>query len=153
MAEVRFYHLTERPLEAVLPVMLERSIQRGWRVVLRGTEPARIEALDAHLWSYRDESFLPHGRAGDGAEASQPILLTLDAEIPNDPNTLFLIDGAESAAEELSRMEMTAILFDGLDPAAVDRARAQWRLVTEAGLKAVYWAQEAGGWVKKVESG
>lgn len=132
--------------------MLERSLARGWRVVLRGTEPARIDALDNHLWTYRDESFLPHGRAGEGGEVTQPVLLTLDNQTPNDPNTLFLIDGAESSAEELKRMEMTAVLFDGLDPAAVERARTQWRMVTAAGLKAVYWAQEGGNWVKKAES-
>ena len=152
MTEVRFYHLTEQPLEAVLPVMLERSLERGWRVVLRGTLDARIEALDSHLWSYRDDSFLPHGRDGGGEEARQPILLTTGAETPNDPNTLFLIDGAESDPGEIKTMEMVAILFDGLDPAAVEQARGQWRAVTGAELKAVYWAQENGGWVKKAES-
>ena len=72
MAEVRFYHLTERPLEWVLPVLLERSLERGWRVTVRGTDPARIEALSAHLWTYRDDSFLPHGTPEDGNAARQP---------------------------------------------------------------------------------
>ncbi|MEM0922645.1 MAG: DNA polymerase III subunit chi, partial [Pseudomonadota bacterium] len=116
MGEVRFYHLTERMLEAVLPVMLERSLARGWRVVLRGTAEERIAALDQILWTYRDESFLPHGRAGQGSEGRQPILLTTGRETPNDPNTLFLIDGAAPETGELARMEMSAILFDGRDP-------------------------------------
>ncbi|MEL6477974.1 MAG: DNA polymerase III subunit chi [Pseudomonadota bacterium] len=152
MGEVRFYHLTERSLEAVLPVMLERSLDRGWRVLLRGTSEERITALDQLLWTYRDESFLPHGRAGQGAEASQPILLTTSAGAPNSPNTLFLIDGAVPEAGELARMEMAAILFDGRDPAAVEQARGQWRAVTGDGLKAVYWAEDAGGWVRKAEA-
>ncbi len=66
MGEVRFYHLTERPLEQVLPVMLERSLERGWRVLVRGTDAARIEALSAHLWTRGDASFLPHGTEADG---------------------------------------------------------------------------------------
>ena len=78
MGEVRFYHLTERPLEQVLPVMLERSLERGWRVLVRGTEPARIEALSARLWTHGDASFLAHGTASDGDAARQPVWLCCD---------------------------------------------------------------------------
>ncbi len=159
MAEIRFYHLTERPLEQVLPVMLERSLERGWRVVVRGTDPARIEALSAHLWTHGDASFLPHGTEADGDAARQPVWMCCDTANseggnPNGANTLMLIDNAEAEIEELAAMEMVAVLFDGLDEAAVAKARDRWRLVSEAGLKAVYWAQDEGGsWVKRDETG
>jgi DNA polymerase-3 subunit chi len=154
MGEVRFYHLTSRPLESVLPVLLEKSLERGWRVAVRGTDPARIEALSAHLWNYRDDSFLPHGTAADGDPARQPVWLGCDAGNPSAANTLFLIDGAEAAPDELAAMEVAAILFDGLDDTALAHARTQWRGVTEAGLKAVYWAQTPdGGWVKRHQAG
>ena len=154
MAEVRFYHLTERPLESVLPVMLERSLARGWRALVRGTEPARIEALSDTLWTWRDESFLAHGTPTDGMAHLHPIWLSCEAANPNRATALFLIDSAEADGDELAAMEMSAILFDGLDPAAVERARAQWRAVTGAGLRAVYWAQDdRGAWVKRHETG
>jgi DNA polymerase-3 subunit chi len=154
VSEVRFYHLTERPLESVLPVLLERSLDRGWRVVVRGTDPDRIEALSDRLWTFRDDSFLPHGTAADGAPERQPVWLGCDAGNPNGANTLFLVDGAEAAPDELATMEVTAILFDGHDEAAVARARDQWRVVAAAGLKAVYWAQNPdGAWVKRHETG
>ncbi|MEM9100264.1 MAG: DNA polymerase III subunit chi [Pseudomonadota bacterium] len=150
MGDIRFYHLTERPLEDVLPVMLERSLERGWRVTVRGTAAERITALDARLWTYRDESFLPHGAERDGAD--QPVWLTTSDRLANDPNTLMLIDGAEASDAELAQMETTAILFDGHDPEAVEHARDQWRRATKTAQKAVYWAQEGGRWVKKAES-
>jgi DNA polymerase-3 subunit chi len=154
MGEVRFYHLTERPLESVLPVMLERSLERGWRVLVRGTDPVRIAELDTRLWTYGEASFLPHGTAADGNAARQPIWLSCDAANPNGANTLFLVDGAEAAPDELAAMEMVAVLFDGHDEAAVAHAREQWRAVAGAGLKAVYWAQDdRGAWVKRHESG
>ncbi len=154
MAEVRFYHLTERPLEMVLPVMLERSLERGWRALVRGTDPARLESLSHALWTWRDDSFLAHGTPADGREALQPVWLTAEGGNPNRATALFLIDSAEAGTDELSGMELSAILFDGLDAAALERARAQWRAVTGAGLKAVYWAQDASGaWVKRQESG
>ncbi len=155
MSEVRFYHLASRPLEAVLPVMLERALDRGWRSVVRGHEPARLEALDLHLWTYRDESFLPHGRAGaaPGAPEDHPVWLTAGVEMPGERHALFLIDGAAADWTALPPLETVALLFDGADPAAVEAARGHWRAVVAAGLRAVYWAEEpGGGWARKAAS-
>lgn len=153
MAEVRFYHLTTLSLDQALPPMLERCLARGWRVVVRGGDPGRLAALDARLWTYSDTGFLPHGTAADGPGADQPIWLTPGPDLPNAPNTLFLIDRAPADLAELAGFETTALLFDDTDPAAVEAARAQWRAVTARGLAAVYWAQDAAGaWVKKAEA-
>lgn len=153
MAEVRFYHLTEVPLERALPTMLERTLERGGRAVVRGGHAERLEYLNTHLWTYGDGTFLAHGGPGDGSAERQPVWLTTEPEIPNGAETLFLIDGADAEVAEMSDLGVVAILFDGHDPAAVDAARNQWRTVTGAGLAAVYWAQEDGGrWVKKHEA-
>ena len=155
MTEIRFYHLTERSLDQVLPVMLEKCLERGWRAVVRGTSPDRIAALDSLLWTWRAESFLPHAAAGSGAEgARQPIWLTTGPDLPNAPDTLFLVDGAAETPQALARFDTAALIFDGHDPDAVAAARDQWRAVAGAGLKAVYWAQTpTGSWVRKAESG
>lgn len=152
-AEVRFYHLTGPPLERTLPVMLERALARGQRAVVRGRDAARLGMLDDQLWIWSDASFLPHGADGDPDPARQPVWLTTGDAVPNGAVALFLVDGAGATTDEMAAMEVTAILFDGHDPAAVEAARGQWRSVTAAGLAAVYWAQEGGRWVKKHESG
>lgn len=152
MAEVRFYHLTDTPLERALPTMLERTVERGGRAVVRGGHAERLQFLNGQLWTYVDQSFLPHGIDGDSDAEHQPIWLTTGSDIPNKAKTLFLIDGAPVDTGELAAMDVSAILFDGHDPANVEQARGQWRDVTDAGLKAVYWAQESERWVKKHES-
>jgi len=76
MAEMLFYHLQRQPLEKVLPALLEKSLARGWRVVVQASSEERMEALDAHLWTYRDDAFLPHGTDRESDPASQPVLLT-----------------------------------------------------------------------------
>jgi DNA polymerase-3 subunit chi len=153
MAEALFYHLTERPLEAAAPEILEKCLERGWRVTLRAGAAARLAALDRHLWTYRDDAFLPHGTSADGHAERQPIYLTAGREAPNDPQVLMLVEGAEASPEEMARFERTVLIFDGGDQAALDRAREAWRAATGAGLRAVYWAQEGGRWVKKREQG
>ena len=92
--EVYFYHLEGRTLEQVLPTLLERSLERGWRAVVQASSPERVEALNTLLWTFREDSFLPHGTSSDGTAAMQPIFLTVEADNPNDAAVRFLVDGA-----------------------------------------------------------
>ena len=152
MGAVYFYHLTRKPLEATLPMLLEKARGAGWRVVVRGTDAARMDWLDQKLWLGPEEGFLPHGLAGGPHDADQPILLTVDAGAGNDAECLMTIDGAEVAVEEVAGSERVCVLFDGNDPAAVETARGQWRVLTGAGISAQYWSEESGRWEKKAEA-
>lgn len=152
MSEVYFYHMTHAPLETTLPFLLGKSVEAGWRVVVRGREARRIAWLDEKLWLGPEEGFLPHGRAGGPHDADQPILLTTDDGLPNGAAALVSIDGADITVEELAGLTRAMILFDGNDPQAVDQARSQWKALTGAGVKAKYWSQETGRWEMKAES-
>ena len=148
MTEVLFYHLERASLDGVLPGLLEKTLERGWRAVVRAGSRARVEALDAHLWTYRDESFLPHAAGGDGAR--QPVWLTDGDDAPNDPQILFLVDGAEAALEAIGSLERCVMIFDGKDEDALARARGFWKAAAGAGHEATYWRQSPGGrWEKQ----
>lgn len=148
MTELRFYHLTRRTLEQTLPGLLEKSLERGWRVLVMTASEERAEALCQHLWTFRPDSFLPHGTPKDGNAAHQPILIQpLDART-NNANVLFLTDGTSSAL--LGEYELVCDLFDGNDPDAVAAARDRWRQAKTGGHDLTYWQQnERGGWEKK----
>lgn len=152
MGAAYFYHLTQKPLETTLPMLLGKALGAGWRVAVRGTDAARMDWLDQKLWLGPEDGFLPHGLAGGQHDAAQPVLLTVAREAANDPQCLMTIDGAEVAPDEVQRLERACILFDGNDPAAVDVARIQWRSLTGAGCSAQYWSEETGRWEKKAEA-
>ncbi len=151
MGDVYFYHLTQRPLETALPQLLERALAQGWRVLVRGGNARRLEQLDAHLWTYADDSFLPHGLAGGDRDAAQPILLAAATAAVDGRACVMSIEGAAIEAAEIPALARACILFDGSDAAALDRARAQWRELTGAGIAAQYWSDESGAWQKKAE--
>ena len=153
MGAAYFYHLTRGPLEATLPVLLGKAREAGWRIAVRGTDRARMEWLDERLWLGPDDGFLPHGLAGGTHDASQPILLTTEAEAQNDANCLMAIDGAGVEASEVNAMDRVCILFDGNDAGSVQLARDQWKSLTSAGCSAQYWSEESGRWQKKAEAG
>jgi len=146
--EVLFYHLEQQTLEKVLPSLLEKTLQRGWRAVVQTGTPERLAAIDLALWTYRDDSFLPHGAAKDGYAAEQPVYLTTTGETPNGAGVRFLVDGAE--AEAFSGFVRIVYLFDGNDTDAVKTARAQWTAAKGAGCPVTYWQQSpAGKWERK----
>lgn len=147
MTEIRFYHLQRLRLEAALPKMLERVVQRQQRAVVLAGSAERVEALAGHLWTYDDRSFLPHGTARDGHPELQPIWLTDRAENPNGADVLFMTDGA--VADRLDGFALCAMLFDGRDPAAVQAARGHWAQWRDAGHHLTYWQQTGQGWERK----
>ena len=148
MTEVLFYHLEPFPLERVLPPLLEKTLERGWRAVVQAGSAERVEALDNHLWTYREESFLPHGSARDGNSADQPIFLTADEGNPNGAQVRFLVDGAQCAEfKDYTRM---VVMFDGRDEEARAQARSQWKTARDQGCAVTYWQQSPDGrWEKK----
>jgi DNA polymerase-3 subunit chi len=144
--EVWFYHLERTTLDQALPELLEKTLAKGWRALVRTRERDRIDHLDGWLWSWKDDSFLPHGVADEPQPERQPVLLTLGMDNPNKAQALFLLDGAEGGP--LDDFERCILLFDGRDEAAVAEARARWKGFASQGLPVSYWKQGERGWEK-----
>jgi DNA polymerase-3 subunit chi len=146
MADIRFYHLLTTPLERALPKLLERALAGGFRAVVVAGSQERVDQLNAALWTYEDDSFLPHGTAKDGFPDRQPIWLTTADENPNRANLLVLLDGA--SVGEPGAFARCLDVFDGGD-ASVEAARRRWTAAKEAGHELAYWQQTETGWEKK----
>ena len=150
MTEILFYHLERHPLEKILPVLVEKSLERGWKVVIEAGSEERLQRLDEVLWTYRDDAFLPHAMAGGDMEAQQPVLLTTEGHNPNGADIRFFVDRAVPAA--VDGYQRVVFLFDGHDPDAIAEARAAWKDLREANAL-TYWQQDANGrWDKKAGS-
>ncbi|MFT6659875.1 DNA polymerase III subunit chi [Maritalea sp.] len=147
MTEILFYHLEQRPAEAVLPLLLEKTLERGWRAAVQVGDVAELDALDAALWTYRDDSFLPHGTGEGGQVADQPIVLVTDKSNANNAQIRFFVKGAVPI--EVGDYERLVFMFDGHNPDAVTRARQAWKAL-KPDHQLTYWQQEPNGkWAKK----
>jgi len=154
MPEVWFYHLQRQPLEHVLPVLLEKSLERNWRVVVQASSEERLDALDQLLWVYAEASFLPHGRPRDGDAEMQPVLLTTEADNPNQAPVRFFIDGALASplfeSQAAAGYTRVILLFDGNHEEELGIARAEWKRLKAAGCDLSYWQQSMSGrWEKQ----
>lgn len=149
MTEVLFYHLQDMSVENVLPPLLEKSLERGWRVVVQSTSQERTEALDAHLWTYRDDSFLPHATSRVADAADHPVLLAVEEDNPNGAHVRFLIDNA-ALPQDSHGYERMVLLFNGDDTDALAAARAAWTDCKARGFEVTYWqADERGRWQRR----
>jgi DNA polymerase-3 subunit chi len=148
VTEVLFYHLERQPLERVLPQLIGKTLERGWRAVIQAGSEERVEALSAALWVTGEESFLPHGTVRDGNADLQPVWITERDDNPNTANVRFLVDGAR--AGDVTSFERVVFLFDGRDAEAVETARAAWKDFLGAGHTVTYWREDAQGrWQKQ----
>jgi DNA polymerase-3 subunit chi len=145
--EFWFYHLERQPLQVVLPVLLEKTLSRGWRACLRFSSHERLDSMDSALWTYSDDAFLPHGTARDGFPERQPVFLTLAKDNPNDAQVLFLLELAEE--HDPARFIRIVRLFDDTDENAKAQARGEWSAAKELGFDVSYWRQDSrGSWTK-----
>ncbi|NLS03064.1 DNA polymerase III subunit chi [Rhizobium sp. P32RR-XVIII] len=148
MTEVLFYHLTESKLEDALPPLVDKSVERGWRVAIQVQEAARRDALDAHLWTFREDSFLPHGTDEAELAEDQPVLLTASAGNANAATVRFIVDGAEPPP--VDAYDRIVFMFDGYDQEQLEGARSQWKKLKGEGHSLTYWQQTPEGrWEKK----
>ena len=134
-----FYYLTRVPLEKALPGIAERVLANGERLVIVAGDEKLLMRIDALLWSYKPESFLPHGCQGD-----QPILLTADAGSATAEN-IALIDGQwRDSALSFNRV------FYFFDSQTIDAARSAWRgLADNREVERHYWKQDdSGKWIE-----
>jgi len=153
MTETLFYHLEHRGLDDALPGLIERTLERGWRAVIKTESAERADTIDTLLWTYNEQTFLPHAQRGDGKPERQPVLITVEDGIPNSANILFLVGGAEPPSwdgKDANALTRIVLMFDGRDPEMLARARAAWKKAKDAGHDVTYWKEGAGGkWEKQ----
>ena len=146
--EILFYCLERRGLEDVLPGLLERTAERGWRAIVRVDSDERMSALDLHLWSYSEQSFLAHGTPQTGYPSRQPVYLTMGDENPNGAAVLFLTGGeipSQWTMEKYAKFARIVVIFDGQNAELLCAAQASWRSAQQSGHAAAYWRQNASG--------
>ena len=150
MAQVDFYHLQKQSLENVLPKLLEKAYATGKPIKVKVGNEDRVEFINSALWSYDEQSFLPHGSKKDGFGEEQPIWISAGDDAPNQAVFLFLVDGAAVTPDVLSQYERVFNIFDGNSEAALNQARAFWKELKTSGNTINYWQQDdAGKWNKK----
>ena len=140
---VDFYQLSRDPAEGVLPLIARNTLKAGQRLLVVSADAAQLERIGDALWALKD-SFLAHGRAGEGHEERQPILLSDRTDPGNGARFLALADGVwREGAQPFERV------FYIFDDATLQPARECWRMLGQReGVERHFWKQQGGKWVE-----
>ncbi len=138
-----FYHLGRGTPQSALPPLLEKVLARGWRALVCAPEPSALEALDQVLWTWRPDSFLPHGLSSAPRAESQPVLLSNRPDNENKAQVVILLHGAPAPA--LEGVKRCITLFDDADRNALAAARERWKSLRQVGAACSYWRQDDQG--------
>jgi len=150
MTRVDFYHLQKRTMEEVLPRLLLKAYGLGKKIIVKAKNFEQTEQLNSLLWTFSDESFLPHGSKKDGYVEMQPILLTADDDNSNNASYMFLVGGASLETEKIQNYERIFNIFDGKSPEMLQQARELWKQFKNSGAEVYYWQQnEHEKWEQK----
>ena len=147
MTEIRFYHLMTRSVDQALPEILQKALSGGRKIVVRTPDAAEAERLNAHLWVFNADSFIPHGTTKDGHAAQQPVWLTDGPDNPNGADVLIVTGG--TVPESFDEYALFCDLFDGRDETQVQSARVRWKTYKESAHSLTYWQQTEKGWEQK----
>jgi DNA polymerase-3 subunit chi len=141
--QVDFYHLTVQPLERALPQIAGKVVESGARLLIVSGDAGQRAHLDALLWSFAPDSFLPHAQIGTDVDGAQPILIAPDVNAANRARHIALVDGVwRDEALDFDRV------FHFFDEDSVRTARAAWKgLGDREAVDRRYWKQnDAGRW-------
>jgi DNA polymerase-3 subunit chi len=149
LTETLFYHLERRALDDVLPGLIEKTLERGWRALIRTESAERADAIDTLLWTYNEQTFLAHAQSGEGDPRRQPVLITVEDENPNGANVLFCVGGTIPSWDAVQNLTRIVLMFDGRDAEALGRVRTAWKDARAAGHDVTYWKESASGKFEK----
>jgi DNA polymerase III subunit chi len=128
---------------------LETALAEGRRAVVQAASVEARDALNERLWTYREDSFLPHGGPGDGPPETQPIFVTETDATPNGAALRVLLNPADAPRFLSAAAERIVVIFEARDEEAMAAARAAWKALKDAGAAPSYWREgDEGEWVK-----
>jgi DNA polymerase-3 subunit chi len=82
MPKIDFYILSDPNPTSHLQLvcrLVEKAYKNRHRIYIHAHNKAQAYAVDELLWTYREDSFLPHNLYGEGPEPAPPIQIGFDA--------------------------------------------------------------------------
>ena len=134
MTEVDF-HFNAPDKQAYACRLLRKAYLKGARLVVV-TDPDSLASLDAALWTFAADAFLPHSREGDPphVEARSPIRLY--SAVPADPDAgSAVLVNLRAAMPEGYEAYRRVIEVVSTDPRDREFARPRWMHYRSAGIE------------------
>ena len=125
MAQVDFYVVASGGAEGAAAVackIVEKAWQQGLRVFVHAASEHEARRLDELLWTFRQDSFVPHARSSDGDAAAEAV--TIGSDLGEGIGRDVLVNVCAPVAAATATFERIAeVVSDDADVRAAARER------------------------------
>lgn len=150
MTQIIFYSTAPLQVEKTLFALLEKSLEKGNKSLLLFKEKEKCLSINEQLWTYKQNSFLPHISEDDQIydNIDVPVYLSTKNENPFKAELLFSIDGF--LPDNIDHFERVIIIIDVNDELLNEKYKNYYLDIKQNFEDIVFYKSDDNGkWIEK----
>ena len=150
MTQIIFYSTAPLQVEKTLFALLEKSLEKGNKSLLLFKDKEKCLSINEQLWTYKQNSFLPHISEDDQIydNIDVPVYLSTKNENPFKAELLFSIDGF--LPDNIDHFERVIIIIDVNDELLNEKYKKYYLDINKNFEDIVFYKSDDNGkWIEK----
>ncbi len=150
MTQIIFYSTAPLQVEKTLFALLEKSLEKGNKSLLLFRDKEKCLSINEQLWTYKQNSFLPHISEDDQIydDIDVPVYLSTKNENPFKAELLFSIDGY--LPDNIQHFERVIIIIDVNDEILNEKYKNYYLDINKNFEDIVFYKSDDNGkWIEK----
>ena len=150
MTQIIFYSTAPLQVEKTLFALLEKSLEKGNKSLLLFKDKEKCLSINEQLWTYKQNSFLPHISEDDQIydNIDVPVYLSTKNENPFKAELLFSIDGF--LPDNIDHFERVIIIIDVNDELLNEKYKNYYLDINKNFEDIVFYkSNDNGKWIEK----
>ncbi len=133
MTEVLFVEVTQNRMEIRACEIAEDNYAQGNRVQIIAVDEGQAARLDDLLWTFKPDSFIPHGiRSASANEPGESLVITTEQERGEGMDSLLMMDYCEAELVGQFSLAVHMVVVDNRE--RLEASRRYWTQLKEAGF-------------------
>ena len=142
-----FYNSSHRNVVADTSWLIEKLFKEKNRILVFCKDLETVEVIDAFLWAYKEDGYVPHSIATKEKSSVCPILITSDIHKEYDHNVLLALSGVLIEEKDWRKFSRAYYFFDDQENKEKANAREMWKSFSSLNIVCKYWINKANKWV------
>jgi len=150
VTQIIFYSTAPLQVEKTLFALLEKSLEKGNKSLLLFKDKEKCLSINEQLWTYKQNSFLPHTSEDDQIydNIDVPVYLSTKNENPFKAELLFSIDGF--LPDNIDHFERVIIIIDVNDELLNEKYKNYYLDINKNFEDIVFYKSDDNGkWIEK----
>ena len=142
-----FYNATRREILNDIAILTEKLYKKNNHILLYCADQETVDTLDEYLWSYREDSFIPHSKKNNEKKLFYPILITNEILNEHEHNILLVLNGVLIKETDWTKFNKVYYFFDEQNLEEKENARSMWKSFSSLEIDCRYWVNKENKWI------